>query len=91
MPPKDLSTICTALFNPERIKLIACLSEQEATVSMLLKKCTLSQSALSQHLAKLRTAGIVCTRRDGTHIYYRVSLPAYTDLANTLITLTQQL
>ncbi len=47
------------------------LFQGELSVNSLAQKVQLSQSALSQHLAKLRTAGIVSTRRDGQTIYYK--------------------
>ena len=44
----------------------------------------LSQSALSQHLAVLREAGIVATRRDGQTIWYRIADPAAIRVIETL-------
>lgn len=45
----------------------------EACVSELQRAVGLSQSALSQHLAKLRKAGMVATRRSGQTIHYRLA------------------
>lgn len=42
----------------------------ELAVGELVKRLDLAQSALSQHLALMRAAGIVDTRREGTTIYY---------------------
>ena len=44
----------------------------------------LSQSALSQHLAILRTQGLVATRRDGQAIFYRLANPAAKAVITTL-------
>ena len=44
----------------------------EATVGELQRAVGLGQSALSQHLAKLRAQGLVATRRDGQSIHYRL-------------------
>ena len=44
----------------------------EASVGALTEAVELSQSALSQHLAKMRDDGLVATRRDGQIIYYRI-------------------
>lgn len=85
MPLKNL---CKAFGNPQRVQLIACLT-RETTVSELLEKCTLSQSALSQHLAVLRNTGIVQTREDGRHIYYQTTSQKYTALARTVLALTK--
>ena len=45
----------------------------EASVGELQKMIGISQSALSQHLARLRRADMVSTRRDGQVIYYRLA------------------
>ena len=82
-----LKNLCKAYGNPERVRLIACLA-RETTVSRLLEKCALSQSALSQHLAVLRDAGIVRTRESGRHVYYQNASREYTDLARKIVTLT---
>lgn len=84
-----LKDLCRAFGNVQRVALVACLV-QEATVSQLLEKCDLSQSALSQHLAVLRSAGIVRTRENGRHVYYRAASRKYTDLAQTILSLTKQ-
>ncbi|WP_310498897.1 metalloregulator ArsR/SmtB family transcription factor [Sandarakinorhabdus sp.] len=44
----------------------------------------LSQSALSQHLARLRTEGLVATRRTGQQIVYRLADPAAAAVLATL-------
>ena len=44
----------------------------------------LSQSALSQHLAVLRTEGLVTTRREGQAIFYRLANPAVKAVITTL-------
>lgn len=85
MPLKNL---CRAFGNPQRVRLIACLSRQ-STVSELLRKCDLSQSALSQHLAILRNAGLVHTRESGRHVYYKIASPTYARLARNVLAITK--
>lgn len=85
MPLKEL---CRVFGNPERVRLIACLS-REVTVSDLLKKCTLSQSALSQHLGVLRDVGVVRTRESGRNVYYQTASREYTGLARKVLSLTK--
>jgi ArsR family transcriptional regulator, virulence genes transcriptional regulator len=58
------------LANPNRLMVLCALSEGELSVGELNDKVDLSQSALSQHLAGLREANLVNTRRDGQTIYY---------------------
>ena len=82
-----LKNLCKAFGNAQRVQLIACLG-REATVGELQKKCALSQSALSQHLAVLRDAGVVQTRADGRHVYYKNVSREYTNLARKVLVLT---
>ena len=62
------------LANPQRL-LILCrlVVEREMSVGQLGEAVGLSQSALSQHLAKLREDGVLATRRDAQTIYYRIA------------------
>jgi DNA-binding transcriptional ArsR family regulator len=62
------------LANPQRL-LILCrlLAEREMSVGQLGEAVGLSQSALSQHLAKLRDDAVVATRRQAQTIYYRIA------------------
>lgn len=59
-----------ALANANRLSVLQILAEGEVSVGPLSEKVGLSQSALSQHLAKLRAAGLVRTRREAQTIYY---------------------
>jgi len=62
------------LANPQRL-LILCrlVAEREMSVGELEEAVELSQSALSQHLAKLRDDGLVATRREAQTIHYRIA------------------
>ena len=62
------------LANEHRL-LVLChlLAAGEASVSSLVGQSGLSQSALSQHLAKLREARLVATRRESQTIHYRIA------------------
>ena len=55
-----------------RLRVLCLLAAGELSVGEINARVDLSQSALSQHLAKLREEGLVTTRRDGQTIYYRV-------------------
>ena len=68
-PPELLK----ALGNEQRLLILCNLLEGPLTVGALNARVDLSQSALSQHLALLREAGLVETRREAQSIYY--SLP----------------
>lgn len=59
-----------ALSNERRLLIICALKKGEKSVGELEDIIGLSQSALSQHLARLRRDGAVVTRRDAQTIYY---------------------
>ncbi|MFS9598749.1 ArsR/SmtB family transcription factor, partial [Klebsiella variicola] len=60
----------TLMGNEKRLAIMNHLIDDELTVGTIAEKVDLSQSALSQHLAKLRAFGLVQTRRDRQMIYY---------------------
>lgn len=62
-----------ALGNSKRLEIVHILRENEKKVGELEKIIGISQSALSQHLAVLRTAGIVSTRRDAQSVFYSLA------------------
>lgn len=59
-----------SLSNERRLLIVCALTRQERSVGELEKIVELSQSALSQHLARLRRDGLVETRREAQTIYY---------------------
>ena len=65
-----VSAILKALANEKCLEIMCALLEGEKAVGELEKIVGLSQSALSQHLARLRRDGIVKTRREAQTIYY---------------------
>tara|TARA_R110002167_G_scaffold328665_3_gene535026 strand:- start:9099 stop:9404 length:306 start_codon:yes stop_codon:yes gene_type:complete len=70
---QHVSAILKQLSNPYRLMVLCCLSNGELTVGDINEQIDLSQSALSQHLAKLRESEIVATRRESQTIYYRIA------------------
>lgn len=62
--------LLSSLSNEVRLAALTIISEQETPVGELAVKLGRSQSSLSQHLAKLRAARLVDTRRDGPTIFY---------------------
>lgn len=61
-----------AIANEHRLVILCTLIYGELCVSDLNAKVTLSQSALSQHLASLREAGLVTTRKESQTVYYQI-------------------
>lgn len=76
--PKVLSRaaeIIKMLGHPDRLKIVEVLETGEATVSDIHHALGLSQPSVSQHLAKMRGAGIVAARRDGINVFYHIVEP----------------
>lgn len=80
----DAARLLKLLANEQRLTVLCRLSGAEMSVTELGSYVNLSQSALSQHLAKLRADGLVATRRDAQTIYYRLADPIAERLIGTL-------
>jgi len=76
--------VCRALTDPKRLALLHQLRDGERTAGSLAADlgCTLANA--SQHLAVLRHAGLVASRRDGTSIHYRLAMPEILDACDTV-------
>jgi DNA-binding transcriptional ArsR family regulator len=61
---EDAATLLAAMGNTKRLMILCHLLDGELSVGQIAHAVDLSQSALSQHLAKLRRLQIVSTRRD---------------------------
>jgi ArsR family transcriptional regulator, virulence genes transcriptional regulator len=84
----EVADILRALANERRLMILCKLVEWgEANVTSLTEAVGLSQSALSQHLAKMREEGIVATRRESQTIWYRIADPRVEQLFATLYSL----
>lgn len=70
----DASRLLKALSNEHRLMILCQIGEGERQVADL--QVGLSQSALSQHLARLRDDGLVSARKSGTAVFYRIADPA---------------
>ena len=67
----DASRLLKALGNAQRLRVLCLLVDREMSVGQINDELPdLSQSALSQHLAKLREEGLVLTRREAQTIWY---------------------
>lgn len=75
-----------ALASRHRLMILCTLAEGELSVGALNEQVPLSQSALSQHLAVLRTDGLVTTRRESQTIYYGVPKGPALDIIRVLYT-----
>jgi len=80
----EAARLMKLLANEQRLTVLCRLSGAEMSVSELGEYVNLTQSALSQHLAKLRADGLVATRRDAQTIYYRLADPVAIRLIGVL-------
>jgi DNA-binding transcriptional ArsR family regulator len=69
----EAANLMKALGNESRLMILCALVEAERSVSELNAVIPLSQSALSQQLARLRTQGLVATRRESQTIFYSLA------------------
>jgi len=78
------SRLLKAMGNERRLTVLCHLSQREHSVNELCDLVGLSQSALSQHLAKLRRDRLVNTRREAQTIYYSIATPDVRQVLDTL-------
>ena len=78
------SDFLSAMANPKRLLILKVLVEGEIAVGALANQVGLSQSALSQHLSKLRAQNLVTTRRDAQTIYYSCAAESVLKVLDTL-------
>ncbi|MEQ8321184.1 MAG: metalloregulator ArsR/SmtB family transcription factor [Rhodospirillales bacterium] len=83
-PQERASNVLKAMGNEHRLKILCHLSRTEASVKELEVLTGLSQSALSQHLAKLRQERLVKTRRHAQTIYYSLEGPVAMEILQAL-------
>ncbi|CAG0959645.1 Transcriptional activator HlyU [Methylophilaceae bacterium] len=70
------ASLLRAVGNEHRLLVLCLLIEHgELSVGMMLERIELSQSALSQHLAKMREERLITFRRESQTLYYRIDNP----------------
>ncbi|HOY24365.1 MAG TPA: metalloregulator ArsR/SmtB family transcription factor [Cellvibrio sp.] len=84
---EQAAALLKAMANENRLMIMCTLLNGELSVGELNAKVPLSQSALSQHLASLREAGLVNTRKEAQTVYYQVC----GDEANKIIAVLQSI
>ena len=70
---RPASVLLKDMSNESRLMILCYLTEGEKSVGELVSLVGGSQSAISQHLARLRRDNLVTRRREGTHVYYSLS------------------
>ena len=69
------AAVARALGDPKRLCVLESLAAGEVSVGDLALQVACQVPNMSQHLAVLRTAGLVTARRDGNTVYYRLADP----------------
>jgi DNA-binding transcriptional ArsR family regulator len=69
------AAVARALGDPKRLCVLESLASGEASVGELATRVSCQVPNMSQHLAVLRSAGLVAARRDGSTVYYRLADP----------------
>ncbi len=80
----EAAEFLSLLANGKRLQIMSHLLKEEMPVNKIADRVALSQSALSQHLAKLRATGLVETRRDRQMIYYSCKSNEVREVLQTL-------
>lgn len=73
-----------ALADPKRLCVLESLADGELSVSDLSGRVGCQVPNMSQHLAVLRSAGLVAARRDGSTVYYRLVDPKVLEVYKVL-------
>lgn len=81
---REAAALLKLLGNPSRLLVLCALVTREHTVGELETLTGLGQSAISQHLARLREAEIVTTRREAQRIFYALDDEVVQALLETL-------
>jgi ArsR family transcriptional regulator, arsenate/arsenite/antimonite-responsive transcriptional repressor len=70
-----LDLLFRALADPTRLRLLNLIADREICVCYFVEILRISQPKVSRHLAYLRRAGIVASRREGKWMHYRLLAP----------------
>jgi len=79
-----------ALADPTRLKILHAVEDRELCVSDILDVVGGSQANVSKHLSRMRTSGVLASRREGTSIFYRVVDPAAFTICRTVCDALEQ-
>lgn len=81
---EEVAGLLKQMANKRRLLILCRLSAGKASVTELCEVVGLSQSAISQHLAKMRQDGLVQGEKDGLQIYYSITDQRCLDLLHHL-------
>jgi ArsR family transcriptional regulator len=79
------ASVCKGFADPKRLILINALRNGEQSVKDLCSVTGITQTNASQHLAILKSKGLVASRRDGQRVYYTVTSPKINEALDLLL------
>ncbi len=79
----ELADLFKVLSHPRRLAILQLLGGRELCVGEIEKALHLRQAYVSQQLTLLRQAGLVCFRKDGWNVWYRIARPEAAALLET--------
>lgn len=82
--------VLVAISSPTRCRILDLLKTGEMSAGELGEHFTISAPSMSHHLAKLKHADLVQTRRHGQSIYYSINSSAFDDAAQFIIDFFQR-
>lgn len=88
---EELVSLFKALSHPKRLAILRLLEGRELCVCDIEEALDLRQAYVSQQLGVLREAGLVCYRRDGWNVWYRIARPEVYTLLETAESIYQHL
>ncbi len=83
------AAVARALGDPKRLCVLESLAGGEVSVGELAARVSCQVPNMSQHLAVLRSAGLVIARRDGSTVYYRLADPKVLEAYKVLQTIAR--
>ena len=81
---KSQIKVLQGLSHPVRFTILATLAKGEMSVGQLVDELDSSQSAVSQHLSKMKDAGIVKSHKESNFVYYSLKNPKYKELISLI-------
>ncbi len=87
---EQFARIGKALSSGKRLEMLEFLAQGERSVDMLAKMTGLSVANTSQHLQQLRQAGLVCARKEGLYVFYRLAGDGIVQLLSALRAVGQE-
>jgi ArsR family transcriptional regulator, virulence genes transcriptional regulator len=69
------SEMCKTLASAKRQQILDALRDGEVTVGEVVSRTGMTQANVSQHLALMRSKGLLTSRREGAYVYYAIANP----------------